>query len=697
MPPRPAPLKIRAEHLDRQALIYVRQSTPMQVRDNIASTARQYDLARHAEQFGWPKQHIKVIDQDQGHSGASSLGRDGFQHLMAEVCLGHAGAVLSLEASRLARSCSDWYRLIEVCSLTDTLVIDEDGVYDPTQYNDRLLLGIKGTMSEAELHWIRSRLLGGKLEKARTGQLRCRPPTGLVYEPAGRIALDPDEQVQQALRLVFETFEQVGAALGVVQYFAAHQLSIPTRHYGGGRDGQLTWRPLDQGRVLAILHNPTYTGTYVYGRTKTRNVVLPGEEPRIKGRTRRVVVEDWPFVLHDHHPAYITWEQFQRNQRQLLDNCTFDHQERRGALRGGAALLQGLVLCGRCGRRMTIRYRDDGKIPFYECNQLHKNLGERTCQSLRGDRIDAAVAGAFLEAMQPAQLKVSMAAIDQISQQARRADRQWELMLERVRYEAELARRRFQAVDPENRLVARTLERDWEARLAEVERLERESAARPALSTRLVDPAERARILALAQDLTTLWQAATTTQVQRKQLIGFLIKDVCLTRTETTIEVAIRWRTEACTVLNIPRPKRSCDARRTDPGVLARLRALAADTSDGQIARILTREGFRSGTGRPFTTNIVKQLRYSYSIASGCPDQPGSCTDGYRADGRCSASVAADLLNVTVSTIADWCHSGQLDGLQSTPHGPWWIRLTPEIIASLRKPTRRSWTRRSAS
>lgn len=696
MPPRLAAPKIRTEHLDREALIYVRQSTPMQVRDNIASTARQYDLARRAEQFGWSKEHIHVIDQDQGHSGASTVGRDGFQYLMAEVGLGRVGAVLSLEASRLARSCSDWYRLIEICSLTDTLVIDEDGVYDPTQYNDRLLLGIKGTMSEAELHWIRSRLLGGKLEKARTGQLRSRLPTGLSYDPAGQTVLDPDEQVRQAVRLVFDTFERVGAALGVVQYFAENQLQFPTRHYGGSRDAHLTWQPLDHGRVLAILHNPTYTGTYVYGRTKTRNVVLPGEEPRIKGRTRSVGAEDWPFVLKDHHPGYITWEQFQRNQQCLIDNCTVDHQDRRGALREGAALLQGLVLCGRCGRRMTIRYMEDGKVPLYECNQLHKQHGEKTCQSLRGDRIDEAVARVFLEAMRSAQLDVSMAAIDQISQQAKRADRQWELMLERACYEAELARRRFQAIDPENRLVARTLERDWEAKLAEVERLERESITRPTLTTRLVDPTERARILALARDLPTLWHANTTTQVERKQLLGFLIKDVCLTRTETTIEVAIRWRTEACTVLSIPRPQRSCDARRTDPTALARLRALAAVTSDGQIAQTLNQEGFRSGTGRPFTTNIVKQLRYSYSIASGCPDQPGSCTDGYRADGRCSASIAAGLLNVTVSTIADWCQSGLLDGIQSTSHGPWWIQLTPEIIARLRKPARRSWSQRSA-
>ncbi len=693
MPSRLSSPKVRPDHLDRPALIYVRQSSPMQVRDHTASTARQYDLAQFADRLGWPKERIRVIDQDQGHSGVSALGRDGFQHLMAEVGLGRAGAVLSLEASRLARSCSDWYRLIEICGLTDTLVIDEDGVYDPTQYNDRLLLGIKGTMSEAELHWIRSRLLGGKLEKARSGQLRFRPPTGLVYDPAGQILFDPDEQVQHALRLLFDTFEQVGAALGVVQYFAQNRLSFPTRLHGGIRDGQLLWRPLDHGRVLAVLHNPSYAGTYVYGRTKTRNALLPGEAPRIKGRTRRLPVEDWPSVLHDHHPGYITWEQFQRNQQRLIGNCTSQHQEHRGALREGAALLQGLVLCGRCGRRMTIRYMDNGKIPLYECNQLHKQLGEKSCQSLRGDRIDVMAAGTFLEAMRPAQLEVSMAAIDQIAQQARRVDRQRELIVERARYEAELARRRFLAIDPENRLVGRTLERDWEAKLAEVERLEQESATRPAPLVRLVDPEERAGILALAQDLPALWQAATTTHADRKQLLGFLIKDIFLTRADATIEVSIRWQTEACTVVSIPRPQRSCDARRTDPVALARLRALAADTPDRRIAEILNQEGFRSGTGRQFTQNIVKQLRYTYLIVRGCPEGPAACAEGCRADGRCSSKAAAEILNVNVSTIADWCQSGILDGIQSAPHGPWWIKLTPEIIAGLRKPTRRSWSR----
>src|SRR4029077_3900736 len=287
-------------------------------------------------------------------------------------------------------------------------------------------------------------------------------------------------------------------------------------------DGQLLWCPLDHGRVLALLHNPAYVGTYVYGRTKTRTIPLPHEEPRVKGRTRQVAVEDWPCVLHDHHPGYLTWEQFQRNQHRLIENCTTPRQEHRGAVREGAALLQGLVLCGRCGRRMTIRYMSGGKIPLYECNQLHKELGAKSCQSLRGDRIDEAVARAFLEALQPAQLEESMAAIEHRAQQARRVDRQWELIVERARYEAELTRRRFLAVDPENRLVGRTLEREWEAKLAEVERLERESAIRPAASVRLVDPAERARILALAQDLPAVWQAEMTTNTDRKQLIGFL-------------------------------------------------------------------------------------------------------------------------------------------------------------------------------
>jgi len=552
-------------------------------------------------------------------------------------------------------------------------------------------------MSEAELHLLRSRLLGGKLKKASSGQLRFRPPTGLVYDPERRIVFDPDEQVQQAIRLILDLFEQSASALAVVQHFADHHLHCPTRLWGGGRHGQVIWRPLRHGRVLDILHNPEYAGAYVYGRTKTRLLCLPGEEPRVKGRTRRVRPEDWPFLIPGHHPGYITWDQFQRNQRRLDDNRTSPDEDRRGAPREGAALLQGIVRCGRCGRRMSVRYLKNGSIPSYECNSVHTRYAGATCQSIRGDEIDGAVAHALLEAMRPAQLEVSMAAFDQVAAQARQLDRQWQLTLERARYEAEVARRRFVAVEPENRLVARTLEREWNERLAEIERMERDTALRPPLASRLVHPEEQRRILALAQDLSKVWHAPTTPQTARKQLLGYLIKDVTLCRGDTTIQVAIRWQTEACTVLEVPRPKRSYEVRRTDPAVVARVRVLAPEHTDSQIAALLDKEGFRSGTQGSLTAKKVQWIRHVHSIPSGCPEGPAACQKGYRGDGRCTGQVAAERLNVTVSTIAAWCQSGRLDGIQAVPNGPWWIRLTPEIITELRRPVRRCWSRSSGA
>src|SRR5262249_5159808 len=430
--------KIRPDHLDRQAFVYVRQSTLFQVRENTASTARQYDLVQRAHDLGWSKAAITVIDRDQGRSGASAADRDGFQFLIAQVGLGQTGAVLSLEASRLARSCTDWHRLLEICALTDTLVIDEDGIYDPSQYADRLLLGILGTMSEAELHWLRNRLLGGKLARAERGELRMRPPVGLLFDVARRLVLDPDEEVQHAVGLLFAVFEQTGSALAVVKHFGQHRLLLPDRLWGKAHDGELLWKPLRHGRVLAVLHNPRSAGAYVYGRTRTRTRALPGEAPRVKGRTRQVAAADWPIVRHDAHPGYISWEQFLRNQQRLDDNCTHRGRERRGAVREGNALLQGIVLCGQCGRRMSVRYTRNGTTPSYECNQVHKDQGGRTCQFVRGDGVDAAVARLFLEAIVPAQLEVSLATLEQLEDQARAVERQGQLRLERARYEADL-------------------------------------------------------------------------------------------------------------------------------------------------------------------------------------------------------------------------------------------------------------------
>jgi DNA invertase Pin-like site-specific DNA recombinase len=555
-------------------MIYVRQSTLAQVRKRTTSTARQYDLVQRAVDLGWPRERVVVIDDDQGQSGASAADRDGFQRLVADVGLGRVGAVLSLEVSRLARSCSDWYRLIEICALAHTLVIDEEGVYDPNLYNDRLLLGFKGTMSEAELHWLKARLDGGKLERAQEGKLRFCLPTGLVHDARNKIVLDPDEQVQQALRLVFDLFDELGSAGAVARHFATHDLLFPTRKYGGERHGELTWKPLSHDRVLGVLRSPLYAGAYVYGRMQTRPVTLPGPTLRVERRPRPVKRDEWIVNIQDAHPGYITWEQFLHNQQRLDGNRTHDYDKHRGAAREGAALLQGAVLCGHCGRRMYVKYKESTVFDYY-CPGHRARPPDTGCQSIRGNGIDAAVAQALLKAMQPAQLQVSLASLAQIEERARQIDRQWQLRIERAQYEADLVRRRFYAVDPENRLVARSLEREWNEKLGEVQRLEREYADRPRPTARLSSPEERQRILALAQDLPTIWHAPTTTNAERKQLLRFLIVDVTLTRQEETIHIAIRWQTEAITELDIPRPKNAWESQITSPAVVKRVRELA--------------------------------------------------------------------------------------------------------------------------
>jgi DNA invertase Pin-like site-specific DNA recombinase/uncharacterized protein YndB with AHSA1/START domain len=667
----------------------------MQVRDNTASTTRQYDLAKRAQELGWPASLVQVIDQDQGRSGAFHSARDGFEYLIAEVGLGRAGAVLCLEASRLARSSSDWYRLIEICALSDTLVIDEDGVYDPGQYNDRLLLGFRGTMSEAELHWLHCRLVGGKLEKAQQGTLRFRLPVGLVYDAAGGIGLDPNEEIQHAVRQVFEVFETSKSALAVVKHFADHGLQIPDRLWQRERQGEVVWRPLRHARVLSILHNPFYAGAYVYGRTKTRQRLLPGEAPRVKGYTHQVKRPDWPILLQDHHSGYISWAQFRRHQEQLDDNRTFDPDQRRGAVREGGSLLQGIVSCGVCGRRMTVRYMPDGIRPIYVCAQLHKDFAGKTCQFTRGDGIDAAVAQLLLAAMEPAQLTIALEAIEHLEAQARATHHQWQLRMERARYEVERARRRYEEVEPEYRLVARSLERDWNEKLTVLDQIERDYAELAPAASSHVSEAQRQDILDLVHDLPALWQAETTTHAERKQVVRLLIKDVMLTKLETTIRVAVRWQTQACSTLEVARPKRSYVIRRTAPEVIERLEQLARDHTDMETAKCLNDEGYRSGQGGAFTRNKVKWLRHAYGITSGCPLRPVACPTGQRGDGRYSARAAAELLNVSVDTIADWCRSGTLDGLQMAPRGPWWVALSPEVITALRKPVRQYKPRRA--
>jgi DNA invertase Pin-like site-specific DNA recombinase len=676
--------KIQTEHLGRRALIYVRQSTLAQVRENVGSKARQYDLVQRALDLGWSREQIVVVDQDQGHSGASAEGRDGFQQLVTEVGLGQAGAVFSLEASRLARSCIDWYRLLEICALTDTLVVDEEGVYDPSQYNDRLLLGFKGTMSEAELHWLHSRLQGGKMKKAESGELWIRLPTGLVYNNTGQVVLDPDEQVQQAIRLLFETFNELGSAGSVVRYFRDHGLRFPTRQVRGADKGELRWGRLGQDRVLRVLHSPLYAGAYVYGRTKLLMESKPGKPRPIKTRIHRSNPEDWDVLILDAHPGYICWEQYLRNQQQLENNRT-DRQQ--GAVREGTALLQGIAICGVCGRRMSVRYRD-GITPIYRCRRAYQKYAEPICQTIQGSKIDAHVAQLFLEAMTPAELSISLAAFEQVEARTLQIEQQWHLRIERANYEADLACRRYSAVDPDNRLVARNLERDWNEKLAAVERLERKFATTPRPSVLVACPDERARILDLAQDFQRIWEAATTTYADRKQLLRFLIDNVTLTQTADTIHIGVRWQTGALSELKIPRLNTIYATQRTSTAVIKCIRELASTHTDHQIATILNQEGLTTGAGQAFTNTRVRRVRVKYLIPTSCPEMPTPHLNGQRGDGRYPTQAAAELLNISTATIGNWCKSGKLDCLRSVSGGPRWIKLSPEIIANLRKPVK---------
>ena len=678
---------ITSQHLDRIAYVYIRQSTMLQVRNNTASTERQYQLRQRADDLGWLQEQIIVIDDDLGLSGASSADRPGFQRLVLDVSLERVGAVLALEVSRLARSSRDGSRLIELCALTNCLVIDDDGVYEPNNINDRLVLGLKGTISEYELHRIKTRMLQGKLHKAQQGQLRVRLPVGYVYDATKQAVCDPDEQVQQAIRLAFDLFEQLGSAWAVVKTFRTQHLLFPTRHFGGSHHGQLTWSPLRSGRLFQLLHNPTYAGAYVYGRTITRKAPsLSADTPPI--RTRQVSPDQWPIVIHDHYPAYISWNQFLSNQARLNDNRTNRDTPRRGAVREGAALLQGIMICGCCGRRMTVRYQKNGGA-VYVCSALRKELTRPTCQSSVGLPIEQAVSETFLHTITPVQLDLALRTLEHLEQHALQIDQQWQRQLERVRYEADRAHHQFDLADPENRLVVRTLERAWEEKLRDVQRLQREYEARPRPKVLTLTEQERQHMLHLAQDIPAIWSAPTTTNQDRKRMLRLLIADVTVTKNDANIRIAIRWQTNATTNLTIPRPLPGSQKRKNPPALIEQVRRLATTHTDRQIVAQLNQEGIKSATGQTITLKMVKWIRWTYKIPTTCPSGITTKHANQRGDGRYSARRAAQLLNVTPVTIIQWCKQGILDGIQEVPRGPWWIRLDPQRIKELQRPAPR--------
>lgn len=645
-----ASTKVTAGHLSRLAYLYVRQSTLRQVVENTTSTERQYGLRQRAIALGWPSDQIVVIDEDQGHTGSTTTGRDGFQRLVADVGMGNAGIVLGLEVSRLARNNADWQRLLEICALSDTLICDEDGLYDPAAFNDRLLLGLKGTMSEAELHMLRARLRGGIIARARKGELALPLPVGLVYDPAGKVVLDPDAQVQGAIRHLFATFVRTGSARSTVSAFTKEGLQFPRRLHRGPHRGELTWGPLEHNQVLKILHNPRYAGAFCYGRHRHRRDANGAHHSELLER------EQWTAFIPDAHPGYISLEDWEANQVRLGQNSKAHGKERRASPpREGPALLQGIVVCGRCGRRMTIRYhtRRGVELPEYICQKDAVERAERVCQIVPGAVVDVAVGELLVETVTPLSLEVALAVADELDARAGEADTLRRASVERAREHAELARRRYLAVDPQNRLVADTLEADWNASLRELSRTQEDYERQHGTTPKQLDDDKRAAIMALASDFPALWSDPATPQRERKRMARLLVEDVTLVRGET-IAVHVRFRGGSLRSLTIPAPVKVFEARRTSSAAVARVDELLDSHTDKDVARILNDEGLLSGDGGPFDAMAVARVRRAYGLRSRF--------DRLRAAGLLTTAEMAAELGVVTHTVYNWRKAGLLSG-----------------------------------
>jgi len=627
----------------------VRQSTLRQVLTNTESGARQYGLRQKAIALGWHAEAIVTIDSDQGQSGASAADREGFQHLVAEVGMGRAGIVLGLEVSRLARNNADWHRLLEICAMSATLICDEDGLYDPTDFNDRLLLGLKGTMSEAELHFIRARLIGGQRSKARRGELQMGLPVGLVYDPTGKVVLDPDTGVQHAIRHVFTLFARTGSARATVQQFNADGLLFPVRVRTGSHKGELAWMPLQHWRVLRTLHNPRYAGAFAYGRRRER---LAGNG---KKSYQLVPREQWIALIPDAHPGYISWDQYETNQRLLLGNATAHGPDRTaGPAREGTAPLQGLAICGRCGRRMTVRYhtRRGVEVPDYQCmNRCIQDSAQR-CQTIPGGTVDAAVGSLLLDTLTPHTLEVALTVQAELDTRAAEADALRRGHVQRARHRADLARRRYLAVDPDNRLVADSLEADWNDALRAQQTAREDYERASAAATATLTDETKDRIRSLATDFPALWSNPNTQQRDRKRMVRLLVNDVTLHKTDC-IHVHVRLRGGHTHSLVVPIPPTSWQARQTRPDTLAELDRLLDTRTDAETADALNVAGHCSGEKKPFTVGIVVHIRRKYHLPSHA--------DRLRAQGLLTANELAQRLCVHRSTIKNWTRAGILN------------------------------------
>jgi DNA invertase Pin-like site-specific DNA recombinase len=668
--------KITAVHLRRRALVYVRQSTTAQVEYNRESTERQYRLAEHAVELGWAREQIRVLDQDLGVSGSGLAERAGFTHMTAEVALGHVGIVLGLQVSRLARNNADWYRLLDLCGTTDTLIGDADGIYHPGLFNDRLVLGLKGTMSEAELHVLRARLNGGIRNKAARGELRRGLPVGLIWgEADGEVLLHPDEAVSGAIRTVFERFAEMGSARQVWLWFRQQGLRFPLQ---SNTLPEMRWITPSYTKIHEVLSNAVYAGAYVYGKTRHERYV--DDTGRVRKRVRQLPRSEWSVVIRDHHRGFIDWETFEANQLRLSQNTHPRPHQAGGAVREGAALLQGIAKCGCCGRGLRVYYSGRNSAPGYYCsgNTISNGRGE-WCLRIGGRQIDAAVAEAFLAALAPAGLEAALKAAEQLESDHDGVLAQFRREVERAQYEVQRAERRYRAVDPENRLVARGLEAEWENNLRQLEAARAELTRREQQRPRALRAAERTAIRSLGSDLKSVWSAPTTADRDRKELLRALLEEVIITvqRHEFCAHLTMRWRGDAITQLDVPIPRFQPVGPRTEEDTIALLRRLAVLYPDEVIAGILNRQGRKTATGGRFTANQVGSLRRYRNIPRFQP--PADPGQGELATIR----KAAQILGLNTSTIHRWLADGFIAGEQITPGAPWQIRITDELRARI--------------
>ena len=671
--------KIRPSHIQRDAYVYVRQSTPGQVEHNRESTARQYALADRACQLGWPREQVVIVDEDLGLSGSSTDKRSGFARLTSEVALAHVGIVLGLEVSRLARNNADWYHLLEVCGATDTLIGDNDGIYHPALFNDRLLLGLKGTMSEAELHIIRARLDGGIRNKAARGELRRGLPVGFVWgEQDGEVLFHPDEAVTSAIRTVFERFAEFGSARRVWLWFRSEGLSFPLQTTPAGMPGPIRWVAPTYTALHHILTNPVYAGAYTYGKTRYERYV--DEHGAVRKRIRHLPMDQWAVLIPDHHPGFIDWATFQANQARLDSNTRPQPHQAGGAVREGSALLQGIVTCGHCGRRLHVHYRGRNSAPGYHCAGKDLVNGRGVyCLNVGGMVMEQAVAHAFLEAITPAAMDATRLSVEQLQSNHDAALSQWRLEVERIRYEAERAERRYRTVEPENRLVARGLETEWENRLRDLAAAEMELRRREQQRPSTVSPEQLHAIQRLGSDIHQVWAATTTTDRDRKELLRTLLEEVILNlkRAEGHAHLTLRWRGGAITVLDVAVPRFKPMGPRTDEDTISLLRRLATLYPDEVIAGILNRQGRKTATGERFTANQVGSLRRYRNIPRFQP--PVAPPTGELV----SIRKAAQILGMNPSSIHRWLADGFIAGEQVTPGAPWQIRITDELRARI--------------